>query len=147
MYKDKAQFLNDIHCKFLDLVHPIESGLMDEFRAHGAMSSDEEHLIRAETTRRDKARKMWKLLQRTPAEVFDKNCYPAISEKYPHVLEGKQFCWNGQGGTKIQCLRHVIMRSIHLKRFGDLFPPGDGCTEEEYRFVVLFVIVFALYRS
>ncbi|XP_070176297.1 uncharacterized protein [Littorina saxatilis] len=130
VYRDQGLFLNNILPSFLDNVQPIESGLVDIFIAEGVFSSDEEHIIMKRTTRRGKARKTWKLLKRVPPTQFQNSCYPAIKDKYPHVLEGKEFQWDGK--EKKECLRHVIMNAMRLNRFGDLFPPFNGCTEEEY---------------
>ena len=139
VYTDQENFLNDIFLQFLENVHPIESGLMDDFRAGGIMSSDEEHEIRAQVTRRDGARKLWSLLHRVPPGLFEKSCYPAMKRQYSHLFNELSFCWDGQGDVGDQCLRHAIMTRMTMRRFADVFPPTKGCTHAEYWFVVAFV--------
>ena len=134
---DKGQFLQDIHKPFLKYVAD-PAALMDEFRSQGAMTSDEEGQVMAETTRRDKVRRLWSFLKsdRVSSETFYKTCYPAVKDRYPHVLEGKKFAWNpGEEGT-VPCFRHAIMKIVALKRFANLFPPVHGCSDEDYRLVL-----------
>ena len=102
------------------------------------MSSDEEHEISAEKTRRDKARKLWNLMHRVPPELFGKICYPAMKSHYPHVLEGVSFCWCDKGDLGVQCLRHIIMKRMTLRRFADIFPSSNACTHAEYWFDICF---------
>ena len=139
VYTDQKNFLGAIFDRFLENVHPIESGLMDDFRADGIMSSDEEHEIRAQVTRRDGARKMWSFLHRVPPDLFENYCYAAMKHRYSHLFNELSFCWDGQGDIGDQCLRHTIMTRMTMRRFADVFPSTKGSTLAEYWFVMAFV--------
>ena len=111
----------------------MESRLVDELRGHEILSSDEEHEIRAEVTRRDQARALWVMLHRPSPASFQDKCFPAIRDSYPHVFGATSFVWDGHKDLGDRCLRHVIMRRIKRKRFADMFPRTKGCSQEEYR--------------
>ena len=137
IYMDKALFLEAVHKPFLDNVYDV-AALMDEFRSARAMSSGEENQVLAETTRRDKARKLWTFLKsdRVSSKSFHEIIYPSMKSRYPLVFEGKKFVMDPQEEVTVPCIQHAIMKRIPLKRFADLFPRVHGCSDEDYRLVL-----------
>ncbi|KAK7103747.1 uncharacterized protein [Littorina saxatilis] len=135
VFTDTLQFMNSIHGNFLDIVDPIDSLLLDELFQNGAIDSDKNEQIINKSTRRDKARETWILLNQLPPKRFWESCYPVLRDKYPHVLEEKELRWDEKlnDEEEEQCIRHAIMTMMELKRFGDLFPPGGDCSLDKYR--------------
>ena len=140
VYTNQKTFLRKIHTGFLKFVQPIESPLVDELVAGGIMSSDDEKEVSAKETRRDKARHLWNILHRVPPELLEKKCLPAMKKHYPHVLERATFRWDGKMDPTDHCLRHAIMKRMRLRRFADIFPPANACTQVEYRFDMNWIL-------
>ena len=140
VYTNQNTFLRKIHTRFLKFVQPIESLLMDELVAGGIMSSDDEKEVSAKETRRDRARHLWKILHRVPPALLENKCLPAMKKHYPHVLERATFRWDGKEDPTDRCLRHAIMKRMRLRRFADIFPPANACTQVEYRFDMNWIL-------
>ncbi|XP_025113315.1 uncharacterized protein LOC112575578 isoform X2 [Pomacea canaliculata] len=134
-YKDQSTFLNAICGDFLNNIIP-EQGLLDEFFEVGAISSEEEQTVKAEPTRRGKARKLWIALQRVPPRLFGEKCVPILECKYPHVILKRQFDWKDQSKSESMCLRHVIEKRMTPRRFADILPESDCSTAAEYENVI-----------
>ncbi|XP_070198819.1 uncharacterized protein [Littorina saxatilis] len=125
VFANLDNFLLAIHARFLEIVDPIESGLIDILRQDNVLGCDEEEEIRAEATRRNKARTCWNLLLAVQPSVFERHCFPALEKLYPHVLQKAVYSLD-----KL-CLRHVIKKTC-LHRFADVFVMTGACSHDEY---------------
>ncbi|KAL8580518.1 hypothetical protein ACOMHN_054673 [Nucella lapillus] len=128
VFTNPQALLRAIHPSFLTNVYPFESGLVDELRENSVFDSDDEESIQSEKTRKDRARRCWNLLNQVPPSQFPR-CFPALKNRCPLVLGRKEFRWDG----KEDCFRHLIQRSMSLRRFADVFPLADGCSQQEYQ--------------
>ncbi|KAK7495758.1 hypothetical protein BaRGS_00012978, partial [Batillaria attramentaria] len=133
IYTEQEEFLRVIHPKFLKIVQPFQSGLMDELRSVGAIVAEEEEEVKAFVTTTDKARALWTMLHRVPPKLFGEQCMPILRKLYRHMLEGAEYRWDGRPDLGSRCLRHVIVTRMTVKRFADIFPSTRCCSVEEYR--------------
>ncbi|KAK7099383.1 uncharacterized protein [Littorina saxatilis] len=131
VFTNLEKFLLAIHARFLEIVDPIESGLIDILRQDNVLGCDEEEEIRAEATRINKARKCWNILQAVQPAVFQRHCFPALNNRFPHVLQEAVFCWDRARDAAKLCLRHVIKKTC-LRRFADVFVMTGACSHDEY---------------
>ncbi|KAL8625506.1 hypothetical protein ACOMHN_014595 [Nucella lapillus] len=129
---NQEEFLTKIHPTFLEMVHPIESQLVDELRNTEAFSSEDEQSIAGEKTRRKRARKLWGMLHRIPEEDFAHCFMPKLKERYPHVMAGLTFQL-AEVAEVNSCMRHAMRRRINLKRLVDILPSLKCCSVDEYR--------------
>ncbi|XP_076455402.1 uncharacterized protein LOC143289993 [Babylonia areolata] len=130
VFTSQTEFLRAIHHRFLELVLPIESGLVDRLRADAVFDSEDEESIRNAGTRRNRARRCWSLLDKVPPGRFHSHCFPALEATCSLVVDGKRFQWDG--GVH-ECLRHLIQKVVPLRRFADMFPGAGACSQQEYR--------------
>jgi hypothetical protein len=89
--------------------------------------------FRSQTTRTNKARKLWTLLGKVPPHKFRDLCYPALKAHCPKVMRGVTLVRDDGKPDEIQleCF-HEAARFIPLKRFADVFVPTKACTWIEY---------------
>ncbi|KAK7495090.1 hypothetical protein BaRGS_00013730 [Batillaria attramentaria] len=133
-FTTKEGLLRSVYKKFLDVVDPFESGMIDELRAVDAMSSGEEEEMKAEPKRRDKARRAWDLMNRVTEKDLTEKFLPFLEKRYPHMLQpGVKYHFEGQSDLGRKCLRHVIMSRLTAQRFADIFPPANCCSLQECR--------------